>query len=54
MDKLKKKILAESNVSDGDIIRVDMFLNHCLDTDLIEEIGNSWPSVSRATVPPRY
>ena len=39
MERLKKKILAESEVSDGDIIRVDMFLNHCLDTELIEEIG---------------
>ena len=39
MERLKKKILSEAEVSDGDIIRVDMFLNHCLDTDLIEEIG---------------
>ena len=39
MEKLKKRILAESDISDGDIIRVDMFLNHCLDTELIEEIG---------------
>ena len=39
MEKLKKRILAESDVSDGDIIRVDMFLNHCLDTELIEDIG---------------
>lgn len=41
MDKLKKRILAESDVSDGDIIHVDMFLNHCLDTELIEEIGKA-------------
>ncbi len=39
MEKLKKRILAESDVSEGDIIHVDMFLNHCLDTELIEEIG---------------
>lgn len=41
MDKLKKRILTESGVSDGDIIHVDMFLNHCLDTELIEEIGKA-------------
>jgi len=39
MDRLKKRILTESAVSGGDIIQVDMFLNHCLDIDLIEEIG---------------
>lgn len=39
MDKLKKRIQADCDVTDGDIIRVDMFLNHCLDTELIEEIG---------------
>ncbi len=39
MDKLKKRILDESVLSEGDIIQVDMFLNHCLDVDLIEEIG---------------
>lgn len=41
MDTLKKRILAESSISDGDIIRVDMFLNHCLDIDLIEDIGKT-------------
>lgn len=39
MDALKKRILSESRISDGDIIQVDMFLNHCLDVDLIEDIG---------------
>lgn len=39
MDRLKKRILEQSNVSQGDIIHVDMFLNHCLDTDLIQDIG---------------
>lgn len=39
MDRLKKRILEESVVSEGDIIQVDMFLNHCLDVDLLEDIG---------------
>lgn len=41
MDTLKKRILSEAAVSDGDIIQVDMFLNHCLDVGLIEEIGTA-------------
>ena len=41
MDTLKKRILSEAAVSDGDIIHVDMFLNHCLDIELIEEIGTT-------------
>lgn len=39
MDRLKKRLLTDGEICDGDIIRVDMFLNHCLDTELIEEIG---------------
>ena len=41
MDALKKRILSESTVFDGDIVQVDMFLNHCLDVDLIEDIGKA-------------
>ena len=41
MDTLKRRILSEAIVGEGDIIHVDMFLNHCLDIDLIEEIGKN-------------
>jgi len=41
MDALKKRILSDSAVLEGDIIQVDMFLNHCLDVDLIEDIGKA-------------
>lgn len=41
MDELKRKIQAQANVADGGIIRVDMFLNHCLDVELIERIGKT-------------
>ncbi len=41
MDELKKRILKDAELGDGDIIRVDMFLNHCMDMDLIEHVGNA-------------
>ena len=41
MDTLKRRILSEGIVGEGDIIHVDMFLNHCLDIDLIEDIGKT-------------
>ena len=31
MDELKKRILKDAELGDGDIIRVDMFLNHCME-----------------------
>lgn len=39
MDELSKKILNEAEVGEGDIIRVDMFLNHCMDMELVERVG---------------
>jgi xanthine phosphoribosyltransferase len=41
MDTLKRRVLSEAIVGEGDIIHLDMFLNHCLDIDLIEEIGRN-------------
>ena len=41
MDELKKRILRDAQVGDGDIIRVDMFLNHCMDVELLEDVGNA-------------
>lgn len=41
MDELRRKLLAQAAVADGGIIRVDMFLNHCLDVELIERIGKT-------------
>ena len=40
MDELKRRILDEAIVGEGDIIHVDMFLNHCMDMDLMERMGN--------------
>jgi len=39
MDELKRRILSEAEVGEGDILRVDMFLNHCIDVALLERLG---------------
>ena len=41
MEELKKRILKEAEVGEGDIIRVDMFLNHCMDVALLERAGKA-------------
>ena len=40
MDELKRRIRKEAVVGEGDIIHVDMFLNHCMDMELMEKMGN--------------
>lgn len=39
MEELKRRILSDAVVGEGDIIHVDMFLNHCMDMDLMERMG---------------
>ncbi len=41
MDELKRRMINEAVVGEGDIIHVDMFLNHCMDMDLMERMGNT-------------
>lgn len=41
MEELKKRILKDAEVGNGDIIRVDMFLNHCMDVELLERVGKA-------------
>lgn len=41
MKELKQRILDEALVGEGDIIHVDMFLNHCMDMELMERMGNT-------------
>ena len=41
MDELERRILSDAVVGEGDIIHVDMFLNHCMDMDLMERMGNA-------------
>lgn len=41
MEELKRRILSDAVVGEGDIIHVDMFLNHCMDINLMEHMGNA-------------
>ncbi len=42
MEALEKKIINEGTVSDGDVLRVDCFLNHQLDVSFLNEIGREF------------
>ncbi len=39
MDKLKKKIVEAGEVREGQVLKVDSFLNHQLDVELLYEMG---------------
>ena len=41
MEALKKKILAEGEVYEGNILKVDCFLNHQIDFPFMKEVGGS-------------
>ena len=41
MEELKRRILSEAVVGEGDIIHVDMILNHCMDVGLMERMGQA-------------
>ncbi|WP_350343987.1 xanthine phosphoribosyltransferase [Proteinivorax tanatarense] len=45
MDILKNKILEEGRVLDGNILKVDSFLNHQLDVNLLNEIGREFKRI---------
>lgn len=45
MDKLKEKILHEGNVLPGNIIKVDGFLNHKVDTVLMDYIAEAFAKI---------
>ena len=42
MDALKKKILSDGQILPGDFLRVDGFLNHQIDIELLSECGKTW------------
>lgn len=44
MKLLKEKILEEGRVEEGNILKVDSFLNHQLDIELLNEIGKEFKS----------
>ena len=41
MEELKRRILSDALVGEGDIIHEDMFLNHCMDMELMERMGTA-------------
>ena len=49
MEELKRRILSEAVVGEGDIIHVDMFLNHCMDMGLMERMGDALAKRFRET-----
>ncbi|MBE6533318.1 MAG: xanthine phosphoribosyltransferase [Ruminococcaceae bacterium] len=42
MELLKKKILSESEILPGSVLRVDSFLNHQVDVELLRACGEEW------------
>lgn len=42
MESLKNKIMTEGTVKDGEILKVDNFLNHRLDVNFLNEIGKKF------------
>jgi len=44
MEKLKKRILSDARVKSGNIIKVDGFINHQIDINLMNEIGKEFKS----------
>jgi xanthine phosphoribosyltransferase len=51
MEALKKKILEEGRVFPGEILKVDSFINHQIDVDLLDKIGkhiaSKFPDVTK-------
>ncbi len=45
MELLKEKILKEGKVFPGNILKVDNFLNHLVDTDLMYQIGKEFAGI---------
>lgn len=42
MQLLKDKIMKEGNVLPGDVLKVDSFLNHQIDAELMQAVGNEF------------
>ncbi|MBQ9036961.1 MAG: xanthine phosphoribosyltransferase [Erysipelotrichaceae bacterium] len=45
MDALKKRILEDGKVLSGNVLKVDSFLNHRIDTEFILEIGKEFKKI---------
>ena len=42
MNCLEKRILKDGIVKEGNVLKVDSFLNHQMDIDLFNEMGKEW------------
>ncbi|MBR5578369.1 MAG: xanthine phosphoribosyltransferase [Lachnospiraceae bacterium] len=42
MNCLEKRIINDGVVKEGNVLKVDSFLNHQMDTDLFNEMGKEW------------
>jgi len=51
VEALKQKILTEGKGIGADIVKVDMFLNHRIDTKLLFAMGEAWAEEFRAEKP---
>ncbi|MEX1307813.1 MAG: xanthine phosphoribosyltransferase [Eubacteriales bacterium] len=45
MEQLKKRILSDAKIKSGNIIKVDGFINHQIDINLMNEIGKEFKSL---------
>ena len=51
MEALRRMILEKGKGIGNDIVKVDMFLNHRIDTELLFEMGKAWADEFRADQP---
>ena len=51
MEALRRMILEKGKGIGNDIVKVDMFLNHRIDTELLFEMGKAWADEFRADMP---
>ena len=51
MEALRRMILEKGKGIGNDIVKVDMFLNHRIDTELLFEMGKAWADEVRADKP---
>ena len=42
MNALEEKIIKDGIVKEGNVLKVDSFLNHQMDIDLFNEMGKEW------------
>ena len=48
MKALEQKILKEGIVKDGDVLKVDNFLNHQIDVAFLEDIGQEFKRLQKS------